>query len=124
MTNAELALVRVRAKLRETELEVSHQLADAIRDVDANLALTETSFNRRLASQRNLEAAKTSFENGQIGIQVLLDAQRSLVQAESDYFRSLTNYAKSISQVHYRKGSLLECNGIYLANPAVTPGHE
>ena len=124
VTNAELALVRVRAKLRETELEVSHQLADAIRDVDANLALTETSFNRRLASQRNLEAAKTSFENGQIGIQVLLDAQRSLVQAESDYFRSLTNYAKSISQVHYRKGSLLECNGIYLANPACAPGHE
>ena len=26
----------------------------------------------------------------------------------------MTNYAKSISQVHYRKGSLLEYNGVYL----------
>ena len=26
----------------------------------------------------------------------------------------VTNYAKSISQVHYRKGSLLEYNGVYL----------
>ena len=43
-----------------------------------------------------------------------MDAQRSLAQAESDYFRSVTNYAKSISQVHFRKGSLLEYNGVYL----------
>ncbi len=47
-------------------------------------------------------------------LNVLLNAQRSLAQAESDYFRSVTNYAKSISQVHYRKGSLLEYNGVYL----------
>ncbi len=118
VTNAELALARERAKLRETELEVSHQLVYAIRDMDATLALTETNLHRRLASQRNMEAVKTSFENGRIGIEVLLDAQRSLSQAESDYFRSLTNYVKSISQVHYRKGSLLEPNGIYLATPA------
>jgi len=118
VANAELALARERAKLRETELEVSRQLAHAIRDMDATLALTETNFHRRLASQRNMEAVKTSFENGRIGIEVLLDAQRSLSQAESDYFRSLTNYAKSISQVHYRKGSLLEPNGISLATPA------
>ena len=45
----------------------------------------------------------------------LLNAQRTLAQAESDYFRSLTNYAKAISQVHYRKGSLLEYNGVFLA---------
>jgi hypothetical protein len=47
-------------------------------------------------------------------LNILLNAQRSLAQAESDYFRSVTNYAKSISQVHFRKGSLLEYNGVYL----------
>ena len=61
-----------------------------------------------------MDAVKTSIENGQIAINVLLNAQRSLAQAESDYFRSVTNYAKSISQVHFRKGSLLEYNGVYL----------
>ncbi|MGO9109961.1 MAG: TolC family protein [Thermoguttaceae bacterium] len=117
VTNAELALARERAKLRETELEVSHQVAFAITDMDANLVLTETNFNRRLASQRNVEAVLAVYEAGQNSIDTLntlLNAQRSLAQAESDYFRSVTNYAKAISQVHYRKGSLLEYNGVYL----------
>jgi outer membrane protein TolC len=112
--NAQLALARDRAKLRETELEVSHQVAYAVRDMEANLVMTETNFNRRLASQRNVEAVKIAYQNGQVLIDVLLNAQRGLAQAESDYFRAVTNYAKSISQVHYRKGSLLEYNGVYL----------
>ncbi len=114
VTNAELAVARDRAKLRETELEVSHQVAYAIRDMEANLVLTATNFNRRLAAQRNVEAVQAAYQNGQILIDVLLNAQRVLAQAESDYFRSVTNYAKSISQVHFRKGSLLEYNGVYL----------
>ncbi len=82
-----------------------------------NLELTETNFNRRLASQRNVDALLATYDAGQNGIDtlnILLNAQRSLAQAESDYFRSVTNYAKSISQVHFRKGSLLEYNGVYL----------
>ena len=113
--NAQLALVRDRAKLQETELELSHQLAYAIRDLDANLVLTGTNFNRRVAAERNVEAVSAAYETGTVGIDVLLQAQRLLAQAESDYYRSLVNYSKSISQVHYRKGSLLEYNGVYLA---------
>ena len=120
VTNAELALARDRAKLRETELEVSRQVAYAIRDMEANLVMTETNFNRRLASQRNVEAIKVTYETqgGDRSIDllnILLNAQRSLAQAESDYYRTVTNYAKSISQVHKSKGSLLEYNGVYLA---------
>ena len=43
-----------------------------------------------------------------------MNARAAWRKAESDYYRSVTNYAKSISQVHYRKGSLLEYNGVYL----------
>ena len=63
VANAELALARDRAKLRETELEVSHQVAFAIRDMEANLVLTETNFNRRLAAQRNVEAVKATYDD-------------------------------------------------------------
>ena len=113
--NAQLSLARDRAKLQETELEVSHQLAYAIRDLDANLVLTGTNFNRRVAAERNVEAVSAAYDTGTVTIDVLLQAQRLLAQAESDYYRSLVNYNKSISQVHYRKGSLLEYNGVYLA---------
>jgi outer membrane protein TolC len=121
VTNTELTIARERAKLRETELEVSHQVQFALRAMDSNRALTATNFNRRLAAQRAVEAIQATYDvGGNTGqsttelLNVLLNAQRDLIQAESDYFRSVTNYAESISQVHFRKGSLLEYNGVYL----------
>jgi outer membrane protein TolC len=113
--NAELQLTQERAKLQEGELELSHQLAYALRDLEANYVLTQTNFNRRIAAQRQVEAVATAYEQGTITIDVLLQAQQALAQAESEYYRSLVNYNKSITQIHYRKGSLLEYNGVYLA---------
>ncbi len=113
--NAQLALARERAKLQEGELELSHQLAFAVRDMEANLVLSQTDFNRRIAAQREVEAVAAAYENDTVTIDVLLQAQQNLARAESDYYRALVDYNKSISQVHYRKGSLLEYNGVYLA---------
>ena len=113
--NAELQLTKERAKLQEGELELSHQLAFAIRDLEANYVLSETNFNRRIAAQHEVEAVGRAYENDTVTIDRVLEAQRSLAQAESDYYRSLVDYNRSISQVHLRKGSLLEYNGVYLA---------
>jgi hypothetical protein len=77
--------------------------------------LSETNFNRRIAAQRQVDAVALAYEQGKITLDVLLSAQQTLAQAESDYYRKLIDYNKSISQVHYRKGSLLEYNGVYLA---------
>lgn len=113
--NAQLSLARERARLQEAELELSHQLAYAIRDLEANHVLSQTNFNRRIAAQRQVEAVAAAYETDTITLDVLLKAQQALAQAESDYFRSLVNFNKSIAQVHFRKGSLLEYNGVYLA---------
>ena len=113
--NAELQLTKERAKLQEGELELSHQLAFAIRDLDANYVLSETNFNRRVAAQHEVEAVSRAYENDTVTIDRVLEAQRSLAAAESEYYRSLVDYNRSITQVHFRKGSLLEYNGVYLA---------
>lgn len=113
--HAQLSLVQEQTKLQEGELELSHQLAFAVREVEANHVLSGTNFNRRVAAQREVEAVTTAYETGTITIDRVLDAQQKLAQAESDYYRSLVDYAKSIAQVHFRKGSLLEYNGVYLA---------
>jgi outer membrane protein TolC len=113
--NAQLQLAKERAKLQEAELELSHQLAFAIRDMEAAEVLSETNFNRRIAAQRQVEAVAAAYETGTITFDVLLSSQQRLAQAESDYYRSVINYNKAIMQVHYRKGSLLEYNGVYLA---------
>ena len=114
VTNAEQILTREQIKLQEAELELSHQLAYAVRDLETNYVLAQTNFNRRIAAQRQVDAVALAYEQGTITLDVLLSAQQTLAQAESDYYRKLVDYNKSISQVHYRKGSLLEYNGVYL----------
>jgi outer membrane protein TolC len=113
--NAQLQIAKDRAKLQEAELELSHQLAFAIRDMETAQVLSQTNFNRRIAAQRQVEAVAAAYETGTITFDVLLTSQQRLAQAESDYYRSVINYNKAIMQVHYRKGSLLEYNGVYLA---------
>lgn len=111
----ELLLARERALLQDLELEVSHQLGDAIRDIDNNYGLTQTNFNRRVAAEAEVQAVNASYEAGRIGLDLLLDAQRRRAEAESAYYRSLVDYNRAIMEVHYRKGSLLDYDGVYLA---------
>lgn len=111
----QLLLARERALLQDLELEVSHQLGDAIRDLDLNYSLTETNFNRRAAAQREVEAVETSYKANRVTLDLLLDAQRRRSDAETAYYRSLVDFNLAITDVHYRKGSLLDYNGVYLA---------
>ncbi len=113
--NAQLQLARERAILQDQELEFSHQLADAIRDVDTNYTLAQTNFNRRVAAEQQVEAVKAAYDAGTVTLDLLLEAQRNRADAEAAYYRSLTDYNKAIMLVHVRKGSLLEYNGVFLA---------
>ena len=61
--NAQLTLTRERAKLQEGELELSHQLAYAVRDLETNYVLSQTDFNRRIAAQRQVEAVDQRLRN-------------------------------------------------------------
>ena len=45
----------------------------------------------------------------------MLDSQRRLAESEIRYFGSLTEYALSIKNVHFEKGSLLDYNDVFLA---------
>ena len=113
--NAQLQLARERAVLQDEELEFSHGLASAIRTLDRAYQLTETNFNRLIAARVNVEAVRAAYETDTVTLDLLLDAQRRLAVATSDYFRSLIDYNLAIRTVHYRKGSLLEYNNVYLA---------
>lgn len=111
----QLQLARERALLKEQELEVSHQLGDAIRNLVNNYTLTQTNFNRRVAAEKEVEAVLAAYEANTVTLDTLLDAQRRRAEAEVSYFRSLVDYNRAIMQVHFYKGSLLEYDGVYLA---------
>ncbi|HET6880398.1 MAG TPA: TolC family protein [Pirellulales bacterium] len=113
--NAELVLAQSRAFLQDQELELSHVLTNSIRDLDRNYQVSRTTFNRRVAAAKQVEAVKATYDMGTATLDMLLDAQRRLADAEIAYYRALIDYNVAILQVHYRKNSLLEYNGIYLA---------
>ncbi len=110
----QLQLSKERAKLQDLELELSHQLADAIRQLKLNYEVTQTNFNRTLAAVRQVEAVQAAFEAETVTLDQLLEAQRRRAEAQANFFRTLLDYQRAIIMVHYRKGSLLEYNNIYL----------
>lgn len=111
----QLLLAQDRAILRDEELVVSHQLASAMRDVDLNYGGTQTNFNRRVATETQVESIQIIYEVGKTTLDQLLEAQRFRADAETAYYRSLVDYNKAIMLMHFNKGSLLEYNGVYLA---------
>ncbi|MHB9046747.1 MAG: TolC family protein [Pirellulales bacterium] len=113
--NAQLELAKQRAILQDQELELSHALSDAVRQLDRHYVLSRTNFNRRVAAQRQVEAVQAALDAGTATLDLLLDAQRRLAEAESAYYRSLVDYNEAIADIHLRKGSLLEYNGVCLA---------
>lgn len=113
--NAEFLLARESAVLQEQELEISHQLSDAFGELDRAYATTRSAFNRRAASYQQLAAVRKKYDVGRSPLEFLVDAQRRTANADSDYYLALSDYAKAVVDIQYKRGSLLEYNGIYLA---------
>ncbi len=121
--NAQLNLAKERALLQEAELEVSHQIAQAIRNLEGAYELMRTAYSRLQAAKHNADTFQTIVElgaeteetRGAGAIFLRLESLRRLAESKNNFYRSLAAYNQSIALVHYRKGSLLEYNGVYLA---------
>jgi outer membrane protein TolC len=113
--NAQLQLARAKAVLEDMELNTSHLLSSAIRNLDFQYEQAQSHFNRWQASQSEVEALEARTLGGIDTLDIVLEAQRRRAQGQIDYHRSLCDYNKALAEVHYRKASLLEYNNIYLA---------
>jgi hypothetical protein len=114
--NAELLLARERAILRDQQREVIHELSDAIAEMDRTFVVAQTSYNRLIASRQQHQALEVPFEeNKEVSLDLLLDAQRRVMDSEVRYYRALAEYALAVKNVHYVKGTLLDYDGVYLA---------
>jgi hypothetical protein len=119
--NLELQLAKGRAILAAQELEISHELAHAFRELDRFYQTAATNFNRRRFAEQRVRAYEAQFEAGRTNIDLVLRSQISLAQAEIAFYTSLIEYNKAITNAHYRKGTLLEHNQVYLAESGWTP---
>ncbi len=113
--NAELLLARERAILRDQQREIIHEAADAISEMDRAYAVLQTSYNRLAANRDQLGAVQAAYENDKVPLDLYLDAQRRVAEAETDYHLNRSRYSLATKNVHFVKGTLLEYDGVFLS---------
>jgi outer membrane protein TolC len=118
--NYQLRLLKARDVLATQELEISHELANAFRNLSVNYANMKSYYERRRAARERVEIYEKR-EGTLATTDIVLRAQRERAAADADYFRSQVAYNKAIADLNYRKGTLLEYNNIFLAEDDWTP---
>lgn len=113
--NAELMIARERAILQEQELELVHNLSDVYRDLDRTYRLIEDYLSVLRAARKEFRAVSASFDVGKTTLFEVLQAQQKLAEAETNYYRIVIDYNLAIVNLNFRKGSLLEYNGVVLS---------
>jgi hypothetical protein len=113
--NAELLLARERAILQDQQREVVHEAADAVAEMDRAYTVLQTSYNRLVAGRDQLGAVQTAYESDKAPLDLFLEAQRRLTEAEIEYYLNRARYSLATKNVHFVKGTLLEYDGVYLA---------
>jgi len=111
---AELLLSRERAILSEQEREVVMALSEVVAELSRTWSVLETSDDRRIAANEQLNAVQAAFDADKVNFDVLLDAQRRFLDAETNYYRALVEYTIAVRNVHFEKGSLLDYNEVFL----------
>jgi len=105
--NAELALARERAVLKEQQRQILHDLNAAYTEVDRALETMKTNFNARVAAFDELEPKRKRVEEGQDQVFFLLDAQSRTATAESAVHRAVADYNQALLNYTYASGDLL-----------------
>lgn len=121
--NAELKVARAHAILEQQELDVVHDLTAAFAELERAYVTSQTSYNRREAAHDQLRALDNKYKDADENertrlLDLLLDSQRRVADADTGYYRALLEYTLSVKNVHLQKGSLLDYNEIYLAEGA------
>jgi hypothetical protein len=116
--HAELQMARERAIYDEIERQITQQLRGAYTELDRAYAVSRSNYNRRIATLIRLEAERQRNREGTAELDLVLDAQRQAVLAESEYFRSIVDYNLALMDIHYSRGALLDRHGIHLAEGA------
>ena len=119
--NYEIRLAKAQKVLAEQEQEISHELAVSFQELSRSYAAAETNLNRLVATRENVKYLEPNVREGDKLLDDLLRAQARQAEAEVAYYQSLVDYNKALTNLQYRKGILLEHNGIFLAEGGWVP---
>lgn len=121
VTNSRLALARETELLREQERIVHFGLSNAIGESKRAFEAMELQEKRLVAIVTQLNALKNKEEAAERReLDVILETHRRLLDARIRFHQSQVEYALSLRNVHFEKGTLLEYNNVHLAESLPT----
>ena len=110
--NAQLKLAREIAILEDAELDVNKEIHETMQSMAAALKTATSHFNRWRSARVEKDVFDELKTAGVETLDVALEAQRRLSQAEIAFFTSMTEYNKMLALLHRRKGTILPYSGI------------
>ena len=116
--NYELRVAKARAVLSQMEREIAHDVTTAIQDVTAGYTSAATNEKRLVAARRRVELLDLEREEGTTTLDLVLRAQTSLAQAQSQYYSRVVDFTNAVIDLEFAKGSLLASSGVQLAEGA------
>ena len=123
--NYELRLRKARAVLARQEEEIGYELSDAIVNMEQNYLLSETGLKKAAAAKRYAETAlaRANAENQRDPVLLgrVLEAKITSRDSDQGYLKLIVDYNKAITELNFRKGSILHTNAIFLAEGEWNP---
>jgi outer membrane protein TolC len=125
--NYELRLAKAREALAMQELEICHELTTTFQNMAWRYQTAQTNYNRWQNAELQVPRREELVIKGRPGFDtsVLLDqwlqTRNRAAQAEISFYTSMIEYQKAITDLHFRKGTLLELNNVHLQEGMWTP---
>jgi outer membrane protein TolC len=110
--NAQLKLARELGRLEDMELDATRELTEAFQALALNQQNLQNAWDRWRYIKIEEEHFRLLQDAGVERLDVALDAQQRLAQAEIQFYTSLTEYNKVIALIHRRKGTSLAYCGV------------
>lgn len=108
LRNTQNRLARERQLLREQKRQIINDLSDAFQDVQRAWKSYELQYNRLDSALAQFAAIQETNLQKKAPFNLVLEAQRRVLDAQINFYRSQVEYTLAIRNVHFEKGSLFE----------------
>ncbi|MCA9174501.1 MAG: hypothetical protein KDB14_08445 [Planctomycetales bacterium] len=112
---AMLQIKKAKIQLDEVEHNIEHQLSNSYANLHNQYQLAQIAYGQWVAAEDEVNKLEVRLDVDERLHDQLLDAFDRRASARIEYYQRLCDYNKAIADVHYVKGSLLEFNGVSLA---------
>ena len=125
--NYELRLAKAREALAQQELEICHELTTTFQNMAWRYQTAQSNFNRWQVAEAQVAGRENRYRTGvplidtSVLLQQLLTTRTDASTSQVAFYTSVIEYQKAITDLNYRKGTLLEMNNVHLAEGAWTP---